>query len=257
MADEDGSPPSEDAKNGQKTDPVLKDAGRSKAPVAPPREEIYMSMWASYRDGVREKRALMRGHNLGWPLVHTAIEHGWPEKGWASLRSRAELWDRQREAAKATELAKVDRKEAEAKGKAEALDWVRFKPRALRLANEGQDILEGLAAKLKDAMKAATFVRYRRVRELDVNGRAVFVDRPYVDGPAVFQAARLWASAFRETGGLIAMLTGGGGALRGQRAFPDLTEDQVLALERGDMPEGLTVEQVAEMVLTSRYGGGE
>ncbi len=215
----------------------------------PPREELYQALWLSYRDGVREKRALMRAHSVGWALAHTAVELGWPEEGWPSLRQRAELWDRQREAARVQAIAQADARAAEEAGRAQALSWHAFRPRAAALAVQGQALLEQLSAKLGEAAKAATFVKYRHVQELDPStGRMVRVSRPYVDGVAVAYAARLWAAAFKETGHLMAFLTGQAPDV----PVPELTSDQVEQIRKGQLPPGLTLEMVAAAVAANQ-----
>lgn len=216
----------------------------------PPSESLYNALWVSYRDGVRERRSLMRLHKMAWNTVNHAIEYGWPTKGWPSLMDRAALWDKQALAAKTQELAQLDTAAAEAKGRREAASWTTFQPRAVALANQGQEILEILAQKLKSAVQAATFVRYRRVRTVDENGHDVLRDVPYVDGVSVATAARQWAAAFKETGGVMSFLMGGP-PMAGDLAPPELTEAQIAELSAGRLPPGMTLEMVARAVMTT------
>ncbi len=223
-------------------------------PARPPREELYQAMWIAYRDGMREKMRLKRQFKVAWRLVDKAVETGWPELGWASLRSRLELWERQREAAKAKELAEADRRAAEKKGKDEAHEWRTFRPRAVKILVEGQEVLETLGAKLREAAKVASFIRYRRVRVIEpATGKMVTTDQAYVDGLAVTRAITLWASAAKETGTLMSFLTGGPSA---RIELPNLTPEQLEELRAGRLPEGISLEQVAQAVLAIGAAGG-
>lgn len=227
-----------------------------------PKESKYQALWVSYRDGVREKRALMRLHRMAWATVHTAVEYGWPEQGWTSLKDRAALWDRQALAAKQTEIAALDRAAAEAKGKRDAMRWDAYRPRAVELATKGHEVLEALQGKLAEAVKAATFVKYRMIRTVDpLTKKVVIEQKPYVDGVAVAQAVRLWSAAQRENGNVLAFLTGGPAGLPGDvPEAPELTTEQVAELNQGRLPEGVTLEMVAAAVMAqgkTGAGGGE
>jgi hypothetical protein len=223
--------------------------GAPPKPPGPPREAVYQALWVSYRDGVREKRALIRLHRLSWAVVNHAVELGWPEAGFPALAERAALWDRQTLAAKQTELAVLDRAAAEAKGRKQAARWDTFQPKALALAEEGHDILSSLALKLREAAGAMTFTRYRRVRKVDpATGQVVVTDQVYVDGMAMAHATKLFTAAARENANLVAFLAGG--PLQDPKV-PELTDEQLAVLEQGRLPDGMTLEQVAAAVMAN------
>lgn len=69
--------------------------------------QTYEAMWEVYRDGQRTKRELQRVFNVSEPTARRAIEHGWPDRGFQALRTRAREHDMQR--AEAERQAALDK----------------------------------------------------------------------------------------------------------------------------------------------------
>jgi hypothetical protein len=68
---------------------------------------------------------------------------------------------------------------------------------------------------------------------------------------------RVFASAFKETGSLMSFLMGGPSG-RVELTMPELTPDQMAQLRRGEVPEGVSLEQVAAAFLHGdRYSQGQ
>lgn len=236
------------------------DSGDSTERVRPPPEPLYTALWVSYRDGVREKSKLKRMHRVSWRTVNQAIEHGWPEKEWPSFRDRLLMWERQKGRSAQQVLAEADRRAAEAQGQAEVITWLTFQPQAVKVAADTLQTLRQLGAKLQDAVKAATFVRYRKVRTPAVDaqgqvipGRFTTSWAPYVDGMAMARACQVFSSAFKETSSIMSFLMGGPNA-RVDFNLPDLTPEQLEQLRAGEVPEGLTVDQVARLYVAGMGG---
>lgn len=232
----------------------------------PPSEPFYSALWVAYRDGLRGKNALKKKFHCGWWVINEAIENGWPSLGWPSLRSRYELYEKQTAAERRKALAqdsgvaiaRADAKAAQASGQIDQQTWSAFKPRATKAVLEGYEALEQLAAKLREASKAASFVNYRTIRTRDAqSGRVIYTEQAFVDGLRVAQAVRLWAGAAKEAGTLMSFLVGG--PSERTEVMPALTPEQVAEIREGRLPEGVTVEQVAQAVLALgqvAVGGG-
>lgn len=239
--------------NGDESAPADRSAPEPAAPKRKPprplREPVYQALWQSYRDGIREKEPLQKLHALGRRTVTHAIEFGWPEANMPSLKSRAELWDKQRDQERQRATAEADRKAAEDKGRLDAITWSQFQPQGIAIALKGLSVLKSFADTIAKYQPGATFIRYRRVAKL-VNGKREVIDEPYVDALSVAQAVRMWSLAFKETGNVVAFLTGKSDGTEG-RPRRNLTPEDVEAFKIGRVPEGWTMDEAIEAAVAA------
>jgi hypothetical protein len=223
-----------------------------------PTEEVYTGMWARYRDGLRDPTPLAKRCGVAYATAYTAVYRGWPEEHWPALKERLELWDRQRKATRDRELREADAKTAAAYGKNEGQIWLEFRQRAQHLVADAESVLTVMGKKLKDAVEMSTFVKYRRVRQLDKNGVLQTVDQAYVDGLALAKAAALWTGSIKDMPQVMKFLLGDK-ALELPEAAPDFTAEQLEQMARGELPEGVSEKQVglALMAAAAKASAGE
>lgn len=221
-----------------------------------PTEEVYNLLWTSYRDGITGLRVLGKRTGAGQRTIQTAIDRGWPEKGWPSLRERMKLYERQRDASRQRELA-AEKAKAEAEGINEAQAWQAFTKRSQALVSQAEDVLGEMGKKLKQAVQLATFIRYRRVRRQDEHGKVVLVDEAYVDGLALAKAVSLWTGSMKEMPSVMKVLLGPA-ALEAVPEMPAITDEQLAEMQQGRMPVGWTEQKVAmALMAAAKAAGGE
>lgn len=225
------------------------EAGKATAMHAPPDEPTWEQMWRVFRDAAGDITAedLARECDVPRQVAFAAINRGWPQKRLPALRDRLELYTKQEHEARARALADADRQEAEAAGVEKARVWRTFFPKAAAQLIANMETMGALGAKLRRATDVASFVRYRVVKKLGENGKVTAVSEAYVDGIQIAKACALLAQAAREQTSTMTALTGG-------RALPDepaveFTPEQVEILSRGELPPGVSAEQVARAVL--------
>jgi hypothetical protein len=165
-----------------------------------PPEELYELLWQKYQEGLRTRDALAQACGCRTRTASTAIRFGWPEKGWPSLRERLVLWLKRRDAVRAAELAQADRVSAEAAGVSHVAAWREFLPKSFTLNTELASFLGVFGQRMREAMKSASFIRYRTVRKTFTDmetrkdgtqvphSRTLSVSEPYVDGVAIAKA---------------------------------------------------------------------
>ena len=168
------------------------------------------------------------------------------------------MWfERQKTSAKASEIATADREAAMRLGQSQGAAWREFLPKGYAATLDCMVTLGQLGQKLRRAMEAASFIRYRTVKKLDANNRLVSVHEAYVSGAEVAKACAIWSQAIRENAQTMALLTGGARVHIPDADVVDLTEEQIAKLEQGELPEGVTPEQVARAVLAIGSAGGK
>lgn len=228
---------------GASPDPKPKPTNRAPSPT----ETTYQLLWETYRDGIRGPSELARACNCAHRVAVTAINHGWPEKSWAALKDRLVFYIQQRRAAKTREIAEGDRAAAEQAGQTQATAWRTFLPKAFANTVACMETMGALGEKLKRAIELSSFIRYRTIRKRGDDGKVVAISEAYVDGVSVAKACAIWAQAIRENTATMALLTGG--RALGDEEAPTFTPEQVEMLERGELPPGVSAEQVARSVL--------
>jgi hypothetical protein len=220
-------------------------------------------MWSCYRDGMRTARALQRRCSVGFRTAVTAIERGWPERGWAALVDRLKFWEKQREAARQRQVA-ADAVAASDAGKTEAAKWREFQEMWLPHCRQAAGILGEMGKKLAGAVSAATFVRYRRVRKIImVKGadgverpQQFYEDQPFIDALAHTKAVQLWCTSMRDVPQVARFLLGPA-IDKPEPSVPEFTPEQLAELGQGRLPAGVTEEMVGLALLHgSKVGGG-
>ena len=219
-----------------------------------PDEDRYAGMWAAFREGCRGTRALARKCGVGFAMAKTAIEKGWPDERWPALRDRLVLWERQADQARERAL-QADRTAAETAGKTSATVWREHQKKWQPVLEMAPELIGELGRKLRSAIGSATFVKYRRIKAFDKDGKVVTIDQAYVDARDVTRAGALWATAIRDAPAAMKFLLGPA-ALTPEPEAPDLTAEQLEQLNRGEMPPGITEQQLGMMLLRGQFQEG-
>ena len=220
----------------------------------PPPEAVYAALWASYREGAQVAKHLARRTGVSLLMADTAIRRGWPTKNWPALQERWRLFARQADAAREKELER-DRAAAEDAGKTSATRWREYQEKWMPVAEMAPELVGELGRKLRTAVGAATFIRYRRVRSLDKDRNVVEVDQAYVDGSAVIHATALWCKCF-QTAPMAMRYLLGNGALAPEPEAPELTAEQLEQLARGELPPGVTEQMLGAMLMRGGMNPG-
>jgi hypothetical protein len=193
---------------------------------------------------------------VGLPTAHRAINHGWPDRGWPSLKSRAQLYDKLHSETQITTANP-------ARGK-DARDWVQMRDDFVSICNGVRVGLSRAVIVLNKAVDQATATELRAVREvhmeevLDDKGRVtkriprtitVDVQMP----PSIFRIAESLssvASALKQTAlgeleVLMAKLPAGSFGKAGHK----LTQAQIeyMAANNGAIPPGVDLDDLGEV----------
>jgi hypothetical protein len=228
---------------------------------------VYEAWWERYRDGQRSSRALATEFHISIHTARRAVDHGWPEANLPALRERARFHDQKATKAMQAVVAAAETHALATAGTTLLGTWEATARRALENVKTCGDALGELGARIKEAAVAASFVRYRRVPDIDPKtkqvrrdekSRPIMVVKSFVDGAALAAAARLWVSAQKEQVTLAQRLFGEVFPDQGgEEDMPDLRDDQLAQLEAGEIPEDIEAEQLARVVISlNRTGGG-
>jgi hypothetical protein len=218
----------------------------------------YDALWDLYRAGERGVLGLARAGGIAKETSRRAIEKGWPNRGWDSLRERAKLIDRQR--------LDVEAKAATEHFREEVDEFYRARRRNLKHLEAVTAFGFTMLTRIQQAMASSTFSRARRVKRI-LDGQAQEVDELYIPAREVATALRQTAAAIRDVGAYelewlkvgAGMMPGQTAAAPGEEATPvaPMTGEQVkYVLEHdGALPPGVTDEQVLA-TMSAMFGGG-
>jgi hypothetical protein len=198
-------------------------AGSGRA-IKAPKPEVYDRWWVLYRDGARSLKKLAKVAKISPSTAQHAINVGWPEAQLAPLKDRSVLHDQaqaravQKEVARAqAALSADDQAAAIAAAKAAMSTWTDAARHALEGLTRTSVALAALAQKVDEASAEATFVRYRRVPQIDPqtglvktgrDGKPMMLEQAYVDAYRHAQATLLLVRASREHAHLVRSLLG-------------------------------------------------
>jgi hypothetical protein len=218
----------------------------------PPRYTIsaakYEAAWLLYRDGARTVKMLQAVAHMSHRVAKAAIHTGFPHLGYPSLTSRAELWDKAKNAERAKVGAQREHEELKAQVVAEIENWKAFKQSAMRLVGGTAYVLDRILSLLKEVvglMDARAFTRTRLVKRLnEKTGLVVEVHERYVDAQLVMQFMRAFVSMRAEEASAVSFVLGGPNARIDNTgtAAPtrELTEEEVQGIiATGDLPAGV------------------
>jgi hypothetical protein len=227
-----------------------------RAPIA----RVYERWWESYRDGLRTAKKLAAAHGISPHTARRAIIYGWPEANFPALKDRAELHDRKAAEAMRSVVTQAEVAVLSTKSTGLLGTWEDTARAALENVKASGDALKALGERIAEAAKIASFVKYRKVPDVDpasgkprrdASGNVIMVERAYVDGAGLAAAMRLWVSAQKEQIGLAHRLFGEvfPRDLGGDEDLPELSEAQLALLEAGEIPEDIEPEALAKVVI--------
>lgn len=196
-------------------------------------------MWTAFREGAQSAHHLQRRTGVSRLMAETAIKRGWPENNWPPLRERWKLFEKQAEASRQREL-QADRLAAENAGKTSATRWREHQEKWMPVADMAPELIGELGRRLKAAVNAATFVRYRKNKD----GKT----EAYVNASEVARATALWTQAFKDAPQAMRYLLGPS-ALAPEPEAPELTPEQLEQLGQGQLPPGVTEQMLGALLL--------
>jgi hypothetical protein len=216
---------------------------------------MYEAMAQAYlKDGQRSARHVSRVCQIPLDTCRKAINDGWPERRWASLRERAKLHDRQvaeREANQRNVLSPEQVVSAER--------FFRLREENLQLARALRGLLAQMLQKIGPAIERAVADRHgQRTRVIDVQRGKRVVQQvvkedaafpPYL--PHLAQALRDLVGV-SEIAGKAERTWAGAEAPEGSApvsmGWEELTPDQLRYIREneGRLPEGVTIDQLRQ-----------
>lgn len=249
MADE--KPPEE-----PKTPPALRSVkGGGKRPIGPVPHSLYEAMADTYLKGSRAAKELVSAHGVAFRTAKKAIDHGWPDKKWPSLKERAVLYDKIH--AQATASENPERA-------ARARDWLKMREDYLNVAGGVRGVVAKSVFNLMNAVDLAVANQVKPMRqvhfveELDKQGRVIrrtpktlIVDVTLQ--PSIFDVAAAvnqLASALERTGSgeLGQLLAKVPQDALGTGRKTKLTDEHIafIAENQGRLPPGITIADLGE-----------
>lgn len=216
--------------------------------------ELYEEMAATYLSGTRSMYELAKKFGLSNKTAKKAVETGWPERNWPSLKSRAELHDR----IKDDSLNNTDPARAK-----QARDWMQMREEYMNIAFGVRTAIAQGLAKILPEIKNATANTTRPVRRvhyeevLDAAGKVVrrvprTLTEDVVVPPSIFEVMSTinqMAGALERTGGgELEQLLAKPPAAPGKKPHNLKWEHvEYMAVNGGRMPPGVTLDDLGEI----------
>lgn len=210
--------------------------------------QTYEAMWEVYRDGQRTKGELERRFNISRPTAYKAIEKGWPERGFLSLKQRAREHDMQR--------TEAERQAALDKHKEATDAWYRAGKQFNRVADNAvtfcilalQQISQLATVRTPNGVQLKPLTKWVRRKDVQVDNEGKRTVRYYDEEVPLTtsEAVKLEASVLKAAGMASAF----------KRVWPTTTDEQ--KAEQGP-PTGLaalTVEQIDHIIKTGQLPPG-
>ena len=224
--------------------------------------EIYERMADVYLAGSRTTTEVARLTGVARSTADAAIREGWPSRGWAPLRERAKLYDKNRERAQEEKVANPpDPERADL-----AASFIDLRLRNLEMANVVRGVLAHALLRIGSAMPGADVVEMRPVRRVvheeiyDKDGkvsrrvpRVVTVDEPHAPTTQNLVHALREVSQIMEVVGEYTLHWGGAKApagMEGRDGYERLSDEEVeyMAKNGGKLPPGVPLEKFLRSV---------